>query len=55
MEAVHTSIAIIGIILLIIVVHVDPVISLVLGSIYLGLAAGLGFEDTIGTIADGVV
>jgi H+/gluconate symporter-like permease len=29
------------------------VISLVLGSIYLGLAAGLGFEDTIGTIAEG--
>jgi len=52
-EAVHTAIAIIAIILLIIVVRVDPVISLVLGSIYLGLAAGLGFEDTIGTIAEG--
>jgi gluconate:H+ symporter, GntP family len=52
-EAVHTSIAILAIILLIIVVHVDPVISLVLGSLYLGLAAGLGFEDTIGTIAEG--
>ena len=53
MEAVHTTIAILGIILLIIVVHVDPVISLVLGSIYLGLAAGLGFDKTIGTIAEG--
>jgi len=52
-EAVHTSIAILAIILLIIVLHVDPVISLVLGSIYLGLAAGLGFADTIGTIAKG--
>lgn len=53
MEAVHTAIAIIAVIVLIIVVHVDPVISLVLGSIYLGLAAGLGFENTIGTIAEG--
>ncbi len=53
MEALHTAIAILAIILLIIVVHVDPVISLVLGTIYLGLAAGLGFEDTIGTIATG--
>ncbi len=53
MEALHTGIAILAVILLIIVVHVDPVIALVLGSIYLGLAAGLGFEDTIGTIAEG--
>lgn len=53
MEAVHTTIAILGIILLIIVVRIDPVISLVLGSIYLGLAAGLGFERTIATIAEG--
>ena len=52
-EALHTAIAIIGIIALIIVLKVDPVISLVLGSIYLGLAAGLGFEDTISTIATG--
>ncbi|UPK74081.1 hypothetical protein MU582_16805 [Nocardioidaceae bacterium SCSIO 66511] len=53
MEALHTAIAIIGIIALIIVLKVDPVISLVLGSIYLGLAAGLGFEDTVSTIATG--
>ncbi|MDN5855523.1 MAG: GntP family permease, partial [Actinomycetia bacterium] len=53
MEALHTAIAIVGIIALIIVLKVDPVISLVLGSIYLGLAAGLGFEDTISTIATG--
>ena len=53
MEALHTAIAIIGIIALIIVLKVDPVISLVIGSIYLGLAAGLGFEDTITTIATG--
>jgi hypothetical protein len=49
----HTAIAIIAIVLLILVVRIDPVISLVIGTIYLGLAAGLGFEDTIGTIAQG--
>jgi gluconate:H+ symporter, GntP family len=49
----HTAIAIIVIVLLILVVRVDPVISLVIGTIYLGLVAGLGFEDTIGTIAQG--
>lgn len=53
MEALHTSIAILGVILLIIVVKVDPMISLVLGSLYLGLAAGLGFADTIATIVEG--
>lgn len=53
MEILHTSIAILAVILLIIVVKVDPVISLVLGSIYLGLAAGLGFEETIVTISEG--
>ena len=47
----HTAIAIIAIILLIVVVRVDPVISLVIGTLYLGLAAGLGFEDTVGTLA----
>src|SRR5215210_2560145 len=49
----HTAIAIIVIVLLILVVRVDPVIALVIGTIYLGLAAGVGFEDTIGTIAQG--
>ncbi len=49
----HTAIAIIAIVLLILVTRIDPVIALVIGSIYLGLAAGLGFESTIGTIAQG--
>jgi predicted histidine transporter YuiF (NhaC family) len=44
----HTTIAIIAIVLLILVVRVDQVISLVIGAVYLGLAAGLGFADTIG-------
>jgi gluconate:H+ symporter, GntP family len=49
----HTAIATIATILLIVVVRVDPVISLVIGTLYLGLAAGLGFEDTVGTLAQG--
>jgi gluconate:H+ symporter, GntP family len=49
----HTAIAIIVIVLLIVVAKVDPVISLVIGTLYLGVAAGLGFEDTIGTFIQG--
>ena len=49
----HTAIAIIVIVLLIVVAKVDPVISLVIGTLYLGVAAGLGFEDTIGTFVQG--
>ena len=40
----HTAIAILAVVLLIVVVKVDPVISLVIGTLYLGVAAGLGFE-----------
>jgi GntP family gluconate:H+ symporter len=49
----HTAIAIIAIVLLIVVAKVDPVISLVIGTLYLGVAAGLGFGDTIGTFVQG--
>jgi gluconate:H+ symporter, GntP family len=49
----HTAIAIIAIVLLIVVAKVDPVISLVIGTLYLGVAAGLGFGDTIGTLVQG--
>jgi H+/gluconate symporter-like permease len=49
----HTAIAIIAIVLLIVVAKVDPVISLVIGTLYLGVAAGLGFGDTIGTLVRG--
>ena len=51
--AVHAAIAILAVVLLIIALRVDPVISLVIGSLYLGLAAGLGFEKTLTTIVDG--
>ena len=49
----HTAIATVAIVLLIIVAKVDPVISLVIGTLYLGVAAGLGFADTIGTLVSG--
>ncbi|WP_461190032.1 GntP family permease [Arthrobacter sp. Z4-13] len=53
MIALHTAIAIVVIILLIIKVKVDPVISLIIGSLYLGLATGVGFTGTIVAIATG--
>ena len=45
--------AIIAVVVLIIVLKVDPVISLVAGSIYMGLASGFGFEMTLSTIIGG--
>jgi H+/gluconate symporter-like permease len=53
MIALHTVIAIVLIIVLIIKVKVDPVISLIIGSLYLGLATGVGFTATIVAIATG--
>jgi gluconate:H+ symporter, GntP family len=49
----HTAIAIIAIVLLIVVAKVDPLISLVIGTLYLGVAAGLGFGGTIGSLTQG--
>ncbi|GAA2098543.1 SLC13 family permease [Streptomyces albiaxialis] len=51
--ALHAGIAIAAVVLLILVPRVEPVIALVIGSIYLGLASGLGFDDTMKTIVDG--
>jgi GntP family gluconate:H+ symporter len=53
MVAVHTAIAIVLAIGLIIKVKVDPVISLIIASLYLGLASGVGFAGTIEAIALG--
>ena len=49
----HTAIAILAVVLLIVVAKVDPVISLVIGTLYLGIAAGLGFADTIVVLVRG--
>jgi gluconate:H+ symporter, GntP family len=51
--ALHTAIAIVIAVGLIIALKVDPVISLLLASLYLGLAAGVGFVGTIEAIAAG--
>jgi len=53
MVVIHCTIAILLVILLIIRVRVDPVISLVVGSLYLGLAAGVGFTGTLDAITTG--
>ena len=53
MVALHTAIAIVIAVGLIIWVKVDPVISLLLASLYLGLASGVGFTGTIEAIATG--
>ena len=53
MVVLHTAIAIALVIGLIIRGRVDPVISLVLGSLYLGLASGVGFTGTLEAITAG--
>ncbi|WP_313818436.1 SLC13 family permease [Citricoccus sp.] len=53
MIAVHTLIAILVIVVLIIALKVDPVISLVLGSLYLGIASGVGLAGTVEAITVG--
>lgn len=53
MIVLHASIAILAVIALIIWLRVDPVISLVLGSLYLGIAGGVGLTGTVTAIAEG--
>lgn len=50
---VHTIIAIAGVVALIVAAKVDPVIALVTGAVYLGLANGLGMATTVSTITEG--
>lgn len=53
MVALHTAIAIVMVVLLIIRFKVDPVISLVVACLYLGLASGVGFVETVEAITAG--
>lgn len=53
MDILHTTIAIVLAVVLIIRFKVDPVISLVIACLYLGLLGGLGLDGTIGTITGG--
>ena len=50
---INTAVAILAIVLLIVRFKFNPVISLVLGSLYLGLSTGLGIDKTIETITGG--
>ncbi|PRY52958.1 H+/gluconate symporter-like permease [Knoellia remsis] len=53
MEILHSAIAILAAILLIIRFKVDPVISLLIACVYLGLATGQGAEGTVTQITTG--
>lgn len=49
----HTGIAIAGIIALIVVLKIHPMFSLLAGVLYLGIASGLGLEETLTTLTTG--
>lgn len=53
MDVLHTAIAILLAVGLILWIKVDPVISLIVASLYLGLAAGVGFAGTVAAITTG--
>lgn len=53
MVLVHLVIAVVGVILLIVRAKINPVISLIVGSLYLGVAGGLGFDDTVAAVNTG--
>lgn len=53
MIALHTTIAIVAIILMIIKAKIDPIVALVLGCFYLGLASGIGFDKAVEAITSG--
>lgn len=50
---VHLVIAVVGIISLIAVGKINPVVSLISGALYLGVAGGLGFTDTVAAVSSG--
>lgn len=50
---INTAVAVLATVLLIVRFKVNPVISLVLGSLYLGLATGMGVTHTVETITEG--
>ncbi|MEV7607516.1 SLC13 family permease [Paenarthrobacter sp. NPDC089322] len=50
---INTAVAVLAAVLLIVRFRVNPVISLTLASVYLGLAVGLGVEETVKTITGG--
>lgn len=53
MVLVHLVIAVVGVILMIVWAKINPVISLIVGSLYLGVAGGLGFDETVTAVNTG--
>jgi len=49
----HTAITIVGIIALIVFLKIHPVYSLLAGVLYLGIASGLGLDETLTTLTSG--
>ena len=49
----HIAITVAIVVGLIVFVKINPVISLVIGALYLGIAAGLGYEDTTTAVRRG--
>jgi GntP family gluconate:H+ symporter len=50
---IHTAITVAIVVGLIVFVKINPVISLVIGALYLGIAAGLGYEATTTAVVEG--
>ena len=50
---VHLAIAVIGIVLMIVWAKINPVVALVVGALYLGVAAGLGFTESVAAVNAG--
>ncbi|MGW3570314.1 GntP family permease [Streptomyces sp. NPDC000941] len=50
---INTAVAVIAIVFLIVRLRMNPVVALVLGACYLGLATGLGVDKTVKTITKG--
>lgn len=50
---IHLVVAVIGIVLLISLAKINPVVSLIIGALYLGVAAGLGFSESVTAVNTG--
>jgi gluconate:H+ symporter, GntP family len=50
---IHTAIAVALVVGLIVFAKINPVISLVIGALYLGIAGGLGYEETTTAVVEG--
>lgn len=47
---IHLAISVIGIVLMIVWAKINPVVALIVGALYLGVASGLGFEASVAAV-----